>query len=212
MCFSAYHNRRRRAKKRPQGFIPAVFLNGGGLSRSNHPSDTNEMAEVDFGNRSPVTAAHMNRNIGGRNGDSSYNAVLNSPLSPLLPAVTPGYDDRGRSVSPGAYAQRNLGRSLSRNDDREGSILTSPYSDHGEGPNWAIAPLPPLPNETGAQGAGGVTRNLSANGNNAVAGPLVYSDMREFQKALEAEDDKQAAQGRPSQDPGNDPPPTYSMQ
>jgi len=148
----------------------------------------------------------MNRNIGGRNGDGSYNAVPSSPLSPLLPAVTQGYEDRGRQVSPGgAYTQRNLGRSVSRNDDREGSVLTSPYSDLGEGTNWALSPLPPLPHEAGAQGAaGGVARN------NAPAGP-VYSDMRAYQKALEADNDKQTAMGRPSHDPGNDPPPSYSM-
>lgn len=165
------------------------------------------MSQVDFGNRSPViAAAHMNRNV-GRNGDSSYSSVPSTPLSPLIPAVTPGYD--GRPLSPGGgHSQRNLTRSSSRNEN--GSVLTSPYSEigHAANLNWANTPLPPLPPDANGVATAGIARSPSANGGGFAAGVL-HSDMRAYQKALEADSDKQGASGRLSQDPGNDPPPSY---
>lgn len=196
MCLTAYRNRRRRAQKKPQGFVPAAFLTGSGITRSPTSPNNNEMSQVEFGNRSPVTAAaRTNRNLSHR-ADNDYDNI--SPqLSPLLPAITPGYEGRGRSLSPiGARNQRNLHRSLSRGEN--GSILTSPYSEHENAALYANTPLPPLPHEMNRRGEG-----------SAVAGTL-HADMRAYQKALEVNHAKETGASISSRELSRDPPPSYT--
>lgn len=197
MCLTAYRNRRRRAQTKPQGFVPATFLNGPPATHSNTPNNNNEMSPVEFANRSPVTAAtRMSRNLRG-SADNNYNTSPTSPaLAPLLPGIASGYEGRERPLPPSrGINQHNHTRSLSRGDN--GSILTSPYSDHHHTSIFVDAPLPPLPHEADRAG-----------GSSIPAGTL-HSDIRAYQKALEADNTKRTEAAMASQEPSRDPPPSY---
>lgn len=194
MALTSYRSHLRRKQKKPQGFVPTTFLTDTNTVGQGNNGDR-DMSQVDFGNRSPVIAARMNRNI-GRNTDDSTGSVPTSPtspsstglLSPLLPAITRSYEGR---TSP--TRQTSTASALRTERNSGGSFLTSPYSEHAGPVNYSE-----VTSASGSQASPPKTGSL-------------HSDMHTFQKALEADNEKQVASGPILEEPANDPPPSYSM-